>query len=246
MATTTSSTKDAKQQLDFRDIHEFPPVDPSPVVPDPSWDAQKVYFNEFEKLRIKGDDFDDMFQEQTDNNVTESDLAIGILQKQQENNGVAAIADDRLDPLGWPREQSPETTDHAFQVDFDDDYKFPTELADGDEYNDEADLLGKEEKRSVTSTEDNKSVLVDDMCSNVSKLFCAGTNSSNEQPPPELKDTNEKVLSKEERIRMYENIGRDDESSVEEPDPESSSDEEDNNAEYKQQDDDESNCIFRQ
>ena len=66
--TTTTTLNNG---FDFRDIHQHPPPTSerfTPLPPDPSWDAHRVYFNERHVApKVRGDALDDVFGNGTDN-----------------------------------------------------------------------------------------------------------------------------------------------------------------------------------
>jgi hypothetical protein len=195
------SSRDESTALDFRDIHEHPPVESSSVVADPSWDTDKVYFNEFEKpKRSKGDDFDNIFQNEV---FTEADVAFAIIEEMTDQDTAepqlrrrsASTSADR-DPLGWPRRQAAELADVPFFT------AFETDKAEiHEELGDDQDLL--RHKSNDNDIDDlSGRVSLEGVCESVTNMLKI--------------QTDDDKRSKQERIQMYETLAVDDESSVEE------------------------------
>lgn len=119
---TTAST-DAQEQvsgLDFRSVLDDPEINANVAI-DPSWDANKVYFNEFETSRREAEAADDFFdpdvldasndapivgvsraeskeEEKKEKDAFVTDDVVGVMAAP-----VVVVDDDALDPTGWPR-----------------------------------------------------------------------------------------------------------------------------------------------
>ena len=209
--------------LDFRDIHQHPPAATKlrePLPPDPSWDAHKVYFNERERdMDKKGDEFDDFFtKEQSEGekkNVLEATL--NAAKPQQES-------DETLDPLGWPVDAFRSLGGRVQSM------LLPNGDDDDDDEGDESNLLRRSDEDPAGEPSTAATLLsslgvmdlksANEMVEGVQNMFLFGAaeGSASESKQQQLnQDDHEdsEGMDKEERIKMYETTGNDDESSVE-------------------------------
>mmetsp|Transcript_8303 Transcript_8303/g.17304 ORF Transcript_8303/g.17304 Transcript_8303/m.17304 type:complete len:339 (-) Transcript_8303:202-1218(-) len=209
--------------LDFRDIHQHPPATAQarqPLPADPSWDAHKVYFNERERdVDKKGDEFDDFFVPQPGD---EDAAAAAILEanlKQQQDPAAAILAaqaqpetaDETLDPLGWPVDAFRSMAERVQST---------LTLGGNDDDGDDLNLLRKSDEDDDAAADASGNVLAaigvdaQQLVEGVQNLFLYGTPTNPEEE--NQKNQGGDILDKEDRIKMYETTGVDDESSVDE------------------------------
>lgn len=124
-----AAADDETSAFDFRSIHDHPPADaarsPQVLHHDPSWDANRVYFNEFESpKKSKSRDVVDFFDQQswaaetastfpitnTTTALNSRSLSRGEEKKEKEDDlpvaGSLVGHEDEFDPVGWPRQQN--------------------------------------------------------------------------------------------------------------------------------------------
>lgn len=209
--------------FDFRNIQEHPPASTNerhPLPLDPGWDAHKVYFNERKKpVERKGDDFDDLFAD-TDRQLPDQEqrqppesFTLSADNYFNDNYSLRPVDNNEavLDALGWTAEQfqcirsgeclksvlssAPTTTPKTIE-----------EKEDCDE--DDMNLLQSDQD----SPDNGQLGLV------VSKITTSMGAVWNTLSPSSQQSNNSgtAVMNKEERIKMYESTGVDEESSVEE------------------------------
>jgi hypothetical protein len=196
--------------FDFGDIHDDHCAEP--IVPaDPSWDANRVLFNEFHPHRHNNDD-KVFFSEQIEVSGGRHEWTVSINQ---------AVKEEGLDPLGWPVVQEGFQTNMPFDTAHDDSNDNNITIDDPDD----EDLLGgfveSDTMEVPTSNNNNNVESLGERITHMLTFCSAGT-----ETDLTALETTTRVLTKEERIRLYTTIIPDDDSSVEEEEEEHDNDDE--------------------